>query len=143
MRDLFPGFYDRTAEELSMLWREATFVFDTNMLLNVYRYQEETRKRYFEILDQLQDRIWAPHQAIYEYQNNRLEVISQQLKKYNEVSQSLKASRDILVGLKHLREKHSFIRIEEIIEVPSNKYINLSFFCRCYEECVLIEMKAC
>jgi hypothetical protein len=82
MRDLFPGFYDRTAEELSMLWREATIVFDNNMLPNVYRYQEETRKRFFEILDQLQDRIWAPHQAIYEYQNNRLEVVSQQLKKY-------------------------------------------------------------
>jgi len=53
MRNLFPGFYDRTAEELSMLWQEATFVFDTNMLLNLYRYQEETRKRFFEILDQL------------------------------------------------------------------------------------------
>src|SRR2546423_364992 len=118
MRDLFPGFYDRTAEEFLMLWREATFVFDTNMLLNVYRYQEETRNIFFKILDQLQDRIWAPHQAIYEYQNNRLEVISQQFKKYNEVSQSLKEAQDILAGLKHLKEKHSFIRIEEIIEAP-------------------------
>jgi hypothetical protein len=26
MRDLFPGFYGRTEEELSMLWREATKV---------------------------------------------------------------------------------------------------------------------
>ena len=82
MKELFPGFYERTEEELAMLWGEATFVFDTNMLLNIYRYKEETRNRFFEILEQLKERIWTPHQAIYEYQNNRLEVIGQQLKVY-------------------------------------------------------------
>ncbi len=101
-----------------MLWQEATLVFDTNMLLNIYRYQEETRKRYFEILEQLKERIWTPHQAIYEFQNNRLEVIGQQLKAYSEVSKALKDAQDLLKGLKHLNEKHRFIRIDEIIEDP-------------------------
>src|SRR5258706_16164073 len=102
MRDLFPGFYGRTGEELSMLWQEAAFVFDTSMLLNVYRYQEETRNRFFEILDRLQGRIWTPHQALYEYQNNRSEVISQQLKVYSEVSRTLKDAQALLEGLKYL-----------------------------------------
>src|SRR5713101_2888974 len=118
MRELFPGFYERTEEGLAMLWGEATFVFDTNMLLNIYRYQEETRKRYFEILEQLKERIWIPHQALYEYQNNRLEVISQQLKAYSEVSKVLKDAQALLEGLKYLNEKHSFIKINEIIEDP-------------------------
>ena len=63
MRDLFPGFYTRTKEELSKLWGEGIFVFDTNMLLNVYRYKQKTRARYIEILDLLKqrDQLWIPY----------------------------------------------------------------------------------
>jgi PIN like domain len=118
MRDLFPGFYHRTEEELSMLWREAILVFDTNMLLNIYRYHEETRKRFFEILEQFEHRIWIPHQALYEYQNNRLEVISQQSKVYGEVSKVLKEAQSLLLSLRHMEGKHSFIKIDDIIEAP-------------------------
>lgn len=118
MRELFPGFYERIEDELSMLWQKATFVFDTNMLLNVYRYQEETRERFFEILEQLKERIWTPHQAIYEFQNNRIEVIGQQLKVYSEISKVLKEAQALLDGLKYLNEKHSYIKIDEIIEDP-------------------------
>jgi len=118
MEELFPGFYERTEEELLMLWQNATFVFDTNMLLNVYRYREATRNRFFEILERLKERIWTPHQAIYEYQNNSLEVIGQQLKVYNEVSKTLKQAQALLEGLEYLKKKHSFIRINEIIEAP-------------------------
>ena len=118
MEELFPGFYDRTEEEFSTLWQEATLVLDTNMLLNVYRYREETRERFFEILEQLKERIWIPHQVIYEYQNNRLEVIGQQLKVYSEVSKALKSAQATLEGLEYLKEKHRFIKIDEIIEDP-------------------------
>src|SRR6266487_4233467 len=118
MEKLFPGFYDRTEEEFSMLWQEATLVLDTNMVLNVYRYREDTRERFFEILEQLKERIWTPHQVIYEYQNNRLEVIGQQLNVYSEVSKALKEAQAILERLKYLNEKHSFIKISEIIEDP-------------------------
>jgi PIN like domain len=118
MEKQFPGFYDRTEEEFSMLWQEATLVLDTNMLLNVYRYREDTRERFIEILEQLKERIWIPHQAIYEYQNNRLEVIGQQLKVYSEVSKALKSAQAPLEGLEYLKEKHRFIKIDEIIEDP-------------------------
>jgi len=118
MEELFPGFYDRTEEELSMLWQEATLVLDTNMLLNVYRYREKTSERFFKILEQLQERIWIPHQAIYEYQNNRLDVIGQQLKVYGEVSKALKSSQATLEVLEYLKERHRFIKIDEIIEDP-------------------------
>ncbi len=101
-----------------MLWQKATFVFDTNMLLNIYRYQGKTREKFFEVLEQLKARIWTPHQAIYEYQNNRLEVISQQIKVYNEVSKALKDAQVLLEGLTYLKEKHSFINIGEIIDAP-------------------------
>jgi predicted nucleic acid-binding protein len=118
MAEIFPGFYERTNEELSMLWQEATFVLDTNMLLNVYRYREETRERLFEILEKLKERLWIPHQVMYEYLNNRSEVISQQLKVYSEISKTLKEVQERLKGLAYLKGKHRFIEIDNIIEAP-------------------------
>ena len=118
MEELFPGFYNRTEEELSMLWQEATLVLDTNMLLNVYRYREKTSERFLNILEQLQERIWIPHQAISEYQNNRLDGIDQQLKVYSEVSKALNSAQATLEVLEYLKERHRFIKIDEIIEDP-------------------------
>ncbi len=112
MRDLFPGFYERTPEELSMIWQEAFFVFDTNMLLNIYQYQEETRNRFFEILERLKDRIWIPHQVAYEYEKNRIDVIEHQTRVYDEVANVLGKSRENLESLGE--RKHSFIKAEEL-----------------------------
>jgi len=77
MRDLFPGFYYSypQGEELSKLWEEAIFVFDANMLLNVYRYSSKALDRYLDILNHLKHKIWIPYQVANEYQENREEVI--------------------------------------------------------------------
>ncbi len=36
MRDLFPGYYRPTEEEFAKMWQEGIFVFDANVLLNIY-----------------------------------------------------------------------------------------------------------
>jgi len=89
MRDLFPGYYQRSEEELSRLWRDGIFVVDTNMLLNVYRYSPETRERYLETLSRLKPRLWIPYQVAYEYQDKRTTVIREQAKAYENVIQLL------------------------------------------------------
>jgi len=53
LKNLFPGHYKPSEEEFQKLWDKCIFVFDTNILLNVYRYSEKTRDRLFEILDLL------------------------------------------------------------------------------------------
>jgi PIN domain-containing protein len=78
MRDLFPGYYRPTQEQFQQMWRECIFVFDANVLLNIYRYSSDTRDELFDVLEHLKDRIWIPHQAMLEYHENREEVISQQ-----------------------------------------------------------------
>ena len=117
MRDLFPGFYKRTDEELSKLWQEGVFVFDTNMLLNVYRYTQEARARFFEILDLLKKRnqLWIPYQAAYEYQDRRIDVIQGQLDAYEAVSNILHATGQKLESLlEPYKSKHGFIDTSEI-----------------------------
>ncbi len=119
MRDLFPGFYTRTKEELSKLWGEGIFVFDTNMLLNVYRYKQKTRARYIEILNLLKqrDQLWIPYQVAYEYQERRLNVIQGQLNAYTEIATILQTTAQKLENsLGTYQNKHEFIHTEKIIE---------------------------
>ena len=119
MRDLLPGFYKRTDEELSKLWQEGTFVLDTNMLLNVYRYTQKTRDRYFEILDLLKNRnqLWIPYQAAYEYQDRRMDVIQGQLDAYTEVASILQTAWQKLErSLEPYKSKHGFIDANKLTE---------------------------
>lgn len=90
MRKNFPGYYQPTANEFSTLWETCTFVLDANVLLNLYRYSAETRKKLLEILKQVSNRVWVPHRAALEYQRNRLDVISKQRAAYDEIEDLLR-----------------------------------------------------
>src|SRR5258708_21463816 len=78
MRDLFSEYYHRSNEEFAHLWRDATFVFDTNVLLNLYRYTASTRDDLLRILEQLQTRIWLPYHVGFEFSRRRESVIIEQ-----------------------------------------------------------------
>ncbi|MEM7759203.1 MAG: PIN domain-containing protein, partial [Cyanobacteria bacterium P01_A01_bin.40] len=124
MKDLFPGHYKPSKEEFQKLWVECIFVFDTNILLNVYRYSEKTRDRLFEVLELLRDRIWLPYQVAYEYQEERLNVISHQLKPYEEIEKVLNENLDKLNSvIESYRKRHSFTSLvddKKIISTTKN-----------------------
>ena len=126
MRNLFPGFYYRSEEEISKLWQDGIFVFDTNMLLNIYRYTKETRERYFEILERLkkQNQLWIPYQVAYEYQDRRIDVIQGQLDAYTKVSNALQTiSQSTINALSPYNTKHRFINTENMIEKINRQVI--------------------
>ena len=77
MKKLFSGFYSPSTVKIRNAWKheKTLFVFDTNILLNLYSYTEEARKDFFKILDGISDRIWLPNHVGLEYQRNRLNVI--------------------------------------------------------------------
>jgi hypothetical protein len=113
MRDLFPGHYRPTKEEFDELWKACVFAFDANVLLNIYRYSESTRKAFLQVLDGLRDRIWLPHQAALEYQENRLEVLSGLYAAYENIPKDLDA---MLEKFGKSYPRHPFIRIDLIID---------------------------
>jgi len=76
MRELFPGYFTPTKEEFTEMWREATFAFDANVLLGLYKLTPESRQVFFDVLQKLGERIFLPNQAAHEYLRNRLEAIS-------------------------------------------------------------------
>lgn len=82
MQKTFFYFFDKSENCYTQIWSEGIFVFDANILLNLYRYSEQTRIDFFSIMDELKERLWLPHQAAYEYSKNRREVIIEQGKHY-------------------------------------------------------------
>lgn len=90
MRKLFPGYYTPKQVEFEKMWNEGIFVLDTNVLLDLYRYSDETVKELFKVIDLIKDRIWIPYQVSKEYHKNLNTVISGQVKKYTDSIETLK-----------------------------------------------------
>ena len=87
MRDKFPGFYPPA--DFNQLWQNATFVLDTNVLLNLYRYPKTAREQLLATFDKISNRLFVPFQAALEYQRNRLAVIQEQKKRFSALRSKL------------------------------------------------------
>ena len=113
MRNTFSGYYLPTNSDFSEIWQNCIFVFDANVLLNLYSYSPKATKVFFSILKKVSDRIWLPHQAALEYQDNRLKKISAQESTYEQVSSILRKTQDNLEDL--LRDGHASIDVESLL----------------------------
>lgn len=116
MRDLFWGYYRPNEEWFQKLWQECIFAFDTNVLLNFYRYKGTTQKTLFTILEKIQDRIYIPYQAAFEYQKNRVEVIHTQEKAYSEILNTVNTSFEKLTNELNGFRRHPIIDIKNITD---------------------------
>jgi len=98
MRSLFPEFNKPTTKGFKNLWTKAIFVFDTNVLLSLYRIPQQAREKMISVLKELQkqNRIWIPHQVATEFYRRRFDVIHTQEKSHNEILELLnKAEQEI------------------------------------------------
>src|SRR4051794_18576954 len=105
MRTLFPGYFRLSDDELAKLWEDAFFVFDANVLLNVYRYSPAAKAALKQVFNVLQGRMWVPFQAAEEFQRNRLNVITSQIATYET---AIEASTKLLSALRAPRS-HPFV----------------------------------
>ncbi|WP_353931384.1 PIN-like domain-containing protein [Okeanomitos corallinicola TIOX110] len=78
MRNLFSWRLIPSDAEFSSFWETATFVFDTNCLLDLYRVSRPTVEDFLKILEHLQDRIWLPYQVADEFLNRREQEIDRE-----------------------------------------------------------------
>jgi hypothetical protein len=116
MKDGFPDYYSPTDEEYARLWAKGVFVFDANVLLNLYRYDEQTRIDFFKVAKSLAERVWVPHQAEMEYERNRLSVIEVQQKQFRDAGKIVD-SRRIEEGLNQYNDpKRTPFKIDKFLE---------------------------
>ena len=120
MKGLFKQYnYYFTEEQYKDIWENALFVFDTNTLLNLYRYQEETRSEFLNVLDMISNRIWLPHHVALEFQRNRLNVICEQKELFSKTRKAVESTgRHLNTELEKLRlnKRHSSIKVDELLD---------------------------
>ena len=113
MKNKFKHYHKFTKEELIQLSKESLFILDTNILLNLYRYSRPTVDNYFSVLTKLKEenRIWIPYHVALEFYENRINVISEQNKSYQEILKTIsKFKTDFFDKYK----THPFLNFEEI-----------------------------
>ncbi len=124
MKNAIKEYIELTKSEKQQLWDSATFVFDTNVFLNLYRYSKKTRDALLDSMKGLEGRIWMPHQVAYEFMKNRPDVILDSIDKYSKLEEC------ILRPCKDLRIKEDdseFKKLQKYVEkwIENYKKINL------------------
>lgn len=108
MKTVFPGHFANDPEDLKRLWEDSVIALDANVLLNLYRYSEGTRKEFIDVFEKLKERLWISHQVAKEYLKNRLKVISDQAKTYDAAIKGLLELRENFEDHK----QHPFVSAE-------------------------------
>lgn len=86
MKNAIREYIDLTKQEKEELWSKATFVFDTNIFLNLYRYTADTRESLLKAMCKLGKRIWMPKQVAQELMKDRPKVILDTSKIFTEIN---------------------------------------------------------
>lgn len=113
MRDQFLGYYGPTEEDFKRMWHEGIFVPDANVLLDVYRFSDETVTQLLATFERLGNRLWLPYQAALEYHRNLTSVIAQQQKPYRDTLEQVSQLRGTLSN----PIKHPFVDPELLQEI--------------------------
>ena len=127
MRDLFPEYNKPTTKEFSKLWENALFVFDSNVLLSLYRLPQKTRKKLLGIIDKLKDRIWIPHHVAKEYYRGRRDVIMQQDKRFDDINTALDAFENKAKSQLEEYIRHPFVNVKPLLNKTSKLLKDFKF----------------
>ncbi|MDV7767744.1 PIN-like domain-containing protein, partial [Peribacillus sp. CSMR9] len=111
------GHYQFSDEEKKELWENATFVVDTNILINFYKYSsKESTKSLLDILKKLKqdNRLWIPHQVALEYFFNYEDNMHRQHEGYELIGKDLKKLKESAIKvLSSVKSKHPYIMTEK------------------------------
>ncbi|MCF3110915.1 PIN-like domain-containing protein [Niabella sp. CC-SYL272] len=117
MKELFRGYYKLTDKEIQNIWNSGFISLDTNVLFNIYRYSEETRKELLRVIQKYSTQLWLTNHSAFEFHKNRITVISEQIQIYEETIKAFKKlENDIVKNLKtpHL-SKSVLLKFENTI----------------------------
>jgi hypothetical protein len=127
MDKLFPSHKQQTDSDFKTLWEKGLIVCDANVLLDLYRLPESAQQDLISIFSnkKIRDRIWLPFQVALEYTHNKVDVISDQKNKFNEVRKILTGTEENFetayatltkkIDDLQLKKRHSLIDPEQFI----------------------------
>ncbi|MBG0865530.1 MULTISPECIES: PIN domain-containing protein [Burkholderia] len=134
MKELFHGYYDPTSEELQDLWGTAIFVFDTNTLLNLYRYSDSTRDNFLNLIHKLNENVSIPHQVAKEFFANRFNVIFEQVSAYKDLHKEISAAEEQLRKSVQKLRRHPTLDKDEVQRKVDSAFSSLQGEIKTLEE---------
>lgn len=112
MRKEFAWYLGAMAPDLDHIWNTGVLTLDANVLLDLYRYNEDTRDSILSAIGSFGDRVWVSHQAASEFFANRKRVIAssghdfdQARRHLADIGKALHDSRDKLRALRLVRRE--------------------------------------
>lgn len=113
MKKTFREYHQFTEEEFEVLWKNCIFVFDTNTLLDMYRYSRSTVDEYMKVLEALKSRnqLWIPYHVGYEFYENRVNIISTLEKSYDEILSTIENAKS---EIQQKYKNHPFLDLTDI-----------------------------
>lgn len=136
MKQQFAGFYGPSEQEIDSAYKDKNtlFIFDTNILLSLYRCEESTRLQFLEVWRNLKDQVWIPFNVCLEYQRNRLTVINSSRSSLKSVNKSLSAGIEKIyadfekdVSVRDTLSRYSNLR-KELLELKDSLLKSVSDF---------------
>ena len=114
MRDAIKEYLGYTEKEKRDLWKHATFVFDTNVFLNLYRYTAKTRNKLMSAFDHLNERLWMPNHVAREFMRNRCNIIFEACKQYDDLHKEAEKFMNSCKESLHLEpDDKDFVEVQE------------------------------
>jgi len=119
--------------DFQKIWKEGVFIFDSNVLLDLYRLPESAKNDLLGVLrnENFNSRIWIGFQVIMEFLNNRLTVIGDQKNMFSKIkilTEKLITEIDVLstsyktdIEKLKLAQRHSLINPDEFITADNLK----------------------
>ncbi len=104
MKERFFAHFPLTDAEKKEVWEDAIFIFDTNIILELYRTSEATREELFSVLEHLGDRAWLTSQSAKEVFRGRASAISEELKSYERLKANFE--KTVIKPLNSTRHPH-------------------------------------
>ncbi|WP_189737089.1 PIN-like domain-containing protein [Streptomyces nojiriensis] len=99
--DGFSGFVTPTPDDWKRVLSNGTVVVDTNVLLNLYRYNNAAREAFLSTLAKMGTRLWVPNQVMAEFWRNRERALEDPAKQLESSKKALLA--DLSKAVEKLR----------------------------------------
>ncbi|MDR1749776.1 MAG: hypothetical protein LBS13_04060 [Enterobacter cloacae] len=116
MKSLFKGYVafmpDLNLSEI----KKSTICFDTSALLNIYRYPKAAADDFIKAMEYFHKNIWLPYIVALEYQTNRVTVLQQQSRVFDELLGRCKRFKDDVSGVFSDKQHHS-LKHDNLIEM--------------------------
>jgi hypothetical protein len=84
MKQKFSYCFEPRGDDLDSIWKDGILTVDTNVLLDLYRYHENTRDSIVSNLEKFEGELWLSNQAASEFFRNRKRVITSSEKTFKD-----------------------------------------------------------